>query len=162
MINKINKYTLLFVVLILSFTGCSNKKQEVFITDNKIYSVALQHTKKIDIIESFGSKAIFTVTYLNYVNEIYDDGNHNFLVGVYIADKHFKDEKVKYTILNNGLELELRQLDENDLMFGNIPLENKWADYYFVFVPKEEQNNVTLELDVENVGNTILTLPVKN
>jgi len=158
----IGKYVLLLFIAIFVFIGCSNKKQDVFITDNKIYSVALQHTKKIDIIESFGSKAIFTVTYLNDVNEIYDDGNHNFLVGVYIADKHFKDEKIKYIILNNGLELELRQLNENDLMFGNIPLENKWADYHLVSVPKEEQNSVTLELDVEGIGNTILTLPVKN
>jgi hypothetical protein len=157
-----HKYIPLLLSSIFVFTGCSSKKQDIFVTDNKIYSVALQHTKKIDIVESLGTKAIFTVTYLNYVNEIYDDNNHNFLVGVYIADKHFKDEKIQYSILSNGMELELKQLDENNLMFGNIPLENKWADYHLVFVPKEEQKNVTLELDIENIGNTILTLPVKN
>ncbi len=158
----INKYALLLFTSIFIFAGCSNKKQEVFVTDNKIYSVALQHTKKIDIVESLGTKAILTVTYLNYVNESYDDNNHNFLVGIYVADKHFQSEKIQYSILNNGMELELKQLDENNLMFGNIPLENKWADYHLVCVPKEEQNKVTLEFDIDNIGNTIVTLPVKN
>lgn len=156
------KYTLILFSLVLLFAGCSNKKQEVFITDNKIYSVALQHTKKVDIVESLGTKAILTVTYLNYVNENYDDHNHNFLVGVYVADKHFKNEVTKYTILSNGIELDLKDLDENNLMFGNIPLENKWADYHLVYVPKEEQNSVTLEFDIDSVGNSIVTLPVKN
>lgn len=156
------KHLLIYCILFFVFAGCSGKKEEVYVTDNKIYSVALQHTKKIDIVESLETKAIFTVTYLNFINESLDDDNHNFLIGVYIPNKHFENDKIKYSILYNGLELELKNLDENHMMFGNIPLENKWAEYYLTYVPKDNQNSLVLELEAEGLGNTIVTLPVKN
>lgn len=158
----IKKHLMIYCILVFAFAGCSSKREGIYVTDNKIYSVALQHTKKVDIVESLETKAIFTVTYLNFINETYDDDNHNFLIGVYVPDKHFRNEKIEYAIIHNGLDLELKNLDENHMMFNNIPLENKWAEYRLTSIPKDGQNSITIELEARGLGNTIVTLQVKN
>lgn len=149
------------LICVFIFVGCS-KKEQIFVTDNKLLSVALQHTKKVDVVKNNNIEAVFIGTYLNHTSSFYDDINHNFLVGVYIPNDHFNDEKATYNVTFNDEILTLVELDPKELISTSIPLKNNWAKYYKVSIPKNHQSNITLSLEVENLHSVSLNFPVKN
>lgn len=147
--------------ILVFLSGCA-KKESVFVTDNKIYSVALQHTKKSDIVKSLEPKLIFIGTYLNYVDKSYDDENHNFLVSVYLSDPKAIQENYNYVVFDGCNALELHPLDENEMIYNNIPLKNHWAKYYRIKIPKNSQENISLDLETSDLDYAILSFQVKN
>jgi hypothetical protein len=157
-----NIKNLIIVVGILAVLSGCTKKESVFVTENNIYSVALQHTKKSDIVKSLETKLIFIGTYLNYVDASYDDENHNFLVSVYLADPNESQNSYDYTIFDVCNALELLPLEEDEMIYNNIPLKNHWAKYYRIKIPKNNQETITLDLETDSLDYAILGFQVKN
>ncbi|MCK9336658.1 MAG: hypothetical protein M0P43_02380 [Arcobacteraceae bacterium] len=147
--------------VLIFISGCA-KKESVFITENKIYSVALQHTKKSDIVKSLQTKLIFIGTYLNYVDKSYDDENHNFLVSVYIPDQNSTQKSDDYVIFYGCETVELLPLEETEMIYNNIPLKNHWAKYYRIKIPKDNQEFIKLDLETSDLNYAILWFQVKN
>ncbi|MDY0364416.1 MAG: hypothetical protein RBQ81_00995 [Arcobacteraceae bacterium] len=142
-------YIISFGVL-LFFSACYDKNSSKSIVSDSVYSTALQYTQKADLVINLETKAIFIATYLNHIPQ-YNDENHNFIVGVYIPDS-FYHQKYNYTIYSDDELLKLTLLSDEDRNSFHIPLENKWAKYYKVHIAKKEQNSITLNLVIEELG----------
>ncbi|QOG11174.1 hypothetical protein [Arcobacter sp. FWKO B] len=150
-------------LLVMFIGGCSAKKPS-YITENKIYSVALQNTQKNDVLYKSEVKAILSATYLNNVEDKYNDENHNFLVGVFIVDK--KANETLFANSEYSLYMECdevtsyKKLDHNELLASYIPLKNHWAEYYIISIKKEKQKTIMITLESKKYKDASVELPV--
>ncbi len=151
--TKLNKFLLLNIFIVILFTGCTPPSAIAFFKDDKLKASAIQYTKKADITYKGEVEAILNATYLNSVNEDFEDENQNFIVGVYITRDNRKDENrflnnKNFTISMNGKKpIYLDELHVQHKMYGHLPLYNNWAKYYLVkFEAKEDEENLEIEL----------------
>lgn len=136
----------------LVFTGCSSYSITKYFNKNDLYLKSVQYTEKVDVIEKNEVKALLTATYLNVVDKKYDDENQNFIVGIYIVNNK-NDNNLLNSIftLNEKDSIEIKELDKNHEMNGNIPLKNNWAKYYLIKFNKNEKiNDLKLEYKYAN------------
>ncbi|WP_419769653.1 MAG: hypothetical protein ACNI3C_09995 [Candidatus Marinarcus sp.] len=147
-----------FAPLILSsflFVGCTPPMAMTHFEKNKLYSNALQYTKKADILFQNEVKVMMNVTYLNSVDSMWDNEYENFIVGVYVVeDENHKTEdflsQEAFKLTLNGREYISKEfLDKNHKMLNNIPLFNSWAKYYVIKFEKNSEDT-TLVLTLEN------------
>lgn len=130
----------LFLTLFLS--GCSSYSITKYFNKDDFYLNALQETKKSDIVVNNEVKAIFTATYLNNVDDKFDNEFENFIVSVYSVDNK---ADVKPTITLNKKVLvdeeniiekvnyvEIKQVEKEADIIKSLPLKNAWANYYLV------------------------------
>lgn len=150
---------LLILLISFIFTGCSSYSITKYFDKDEFYNKAIQYTKKSDIKYEENIKVMINSTYLNSVNNKYNNEKQNFIIGLYIVD----DEKEQglnhkeYTLLLNDKEpISIKKLKINDMLTQNIPLKNNWAQYYFVSFEKEiveftKEENHDLVLSYENI-----------
>ena len=153
------KKTFVFLTLILSLfiTGCSSYSITKYFDKDEYYNNSLQYTRKADILDNNDVKAIINATYLNSVDNKFNNDYENFIIGVFIVDDT-KEEGLKnplYTLLlNEKTPISIKELKKEDKLNG-VPLRNHWAKYYFVSFDKEkigffEERNDDLILSYEN------------
>ncbi len=132
----------------LFFSACSSYSITKYFDKDEFYLKSLQETKKSDILINNEVKAIFTATYLNNVDEKYDDKFVNFIVSIYEVEKSdsFDIE------LNEKKYTELTKLTNDSELINSIPLKNSWATYYLVKFDKNEEDK-TLSLKFRNQKN---------
>jgi len=155
------KKNLIFLVLILSLfiSGCTSYSITKYFDKDEFYNKAIQYTRKSDITKENNIVAMMNVTYLNSVSKDFQNGDQNFIVGIYIVDDE-KEQGLKhptYTLLLNDKEpITIQELKDNDAIKNNVPLKNHWAKYYFVSFEKEkeeffEEEEHTLTVSYENI-----------
>lgn len=134
------------------FSGCSSNHALINFKKDQFNANALQYTKKADIIVKNNPKVLFFATYLNSVEEKFNDNKENFLVGVYFVNEEEQDFiKKGYRVLLNGNEMleEYTQISSKDEFVKNLPLKNPWAKYYFVKFDKLDTYKLQLKLTNE-------------
>jgi hypothetical protein len=119
-----------FSILLFSFyflSGCTSPEGFNYFDKSPLYKKAIHYTKKADITDKEKVKVLFNATYLNSVDEIWNNEYENFLIGVYtVNDPEFED----FNITLNDLESkEISDFNEEHPMQGNVPLYNPWAKY---------------------------------
>ncbi|PLY11407.1 MAG: hypothetical protein C0626_02220 [Arcobacter sp.] len=151
-----NKFlSIILFTFLLFLSGCSSYSITKYFDKDDFYLNSLQYTKKTDIIKDEEVVALFTATYLNKVEEKYDDNYENFIVSVYVANNKKSEtpnitiDKQSYT--QEELEdeknyeknyVEIKELEKESKLIESIPLKNPWAKYYLI---KFDKNN-----DLEN------------
>ena len=103
----------------------------------EMYAKALQYTNKCDILYKNQVKVLFTAVYLNSVDPKYNDDYENFIVGAYVVESNeyneaFYENESFEVLLNQTNLLSIEPLSSEHEMYGNIPLNNSWSNYYLV------------------------------
>ncbi|NQY22015.1 MAG: hypothetical protein HRT40_12050 [Campylobacteraceae bacterium] len=124
----------LFFVLILLGSGCTSYRALKHFNKSEAYSQAVKYSKKIDILEKNEIKTMFYVTFMNKVLEEYNDKNYNFVIAIYSENESIFDYKIT---LNSNNYISLVEMNNNDKIFDNISLKNKWAKKYYISFKKE-------------------------
>jgi hypothetical protein len=158
MFNKILPLIFVFVF----FMGCSKTAMEMFSEDG-VYQKGLEHTQVGDIVQSLETKAILNATYLNLVDEKkWSNENHNFLVGIYIAngDREFIENKDYNLKLNGNTYISAKEVLKTDNIYQHIPLKNPHAKYYFVTFNKDKQESLQLTYSNKTTGEVSLNFEV--
>ena len=155
------KKNLIFLVVTLSLfiSGCTSYSITKYFDKDEFYNKAIQYTKKSDIVKNNNIVAMLNVTYLNSVSKDFQNGDQNFIIGIYIVDDEKKQglRHPEYTLLLNDKEpITIQELKDNDKIKNNVPLKNHWAKYYFVSFEKEkeeffEEENHDLTVSYENI-----------
>lgn len=138
----------------LFFSACSSYSITKYFDKDDFYLKSLQETKKSDILINNEVKAIFTATYLNKVDEKFNDNFLNFIVSVYEVEKSdsFNIE------LNERKYVELIKITKDSELIKSIPLKNNWAIYYLVkFNKKEEERTLSLKFRNQENQEALLT-----
>jgi hypothetical protein len=141
---------ILFGFLIL-LNGCSSYSITKYFDKDKFFLNSLQYTKKADIVKNDEVVSIFTATYLNKVDDKYENTYENFIVSVYVANNkkaetpiitldkqsYSKDEeKEKISYEENYITLE--EIKKDSKLIESIPLKNPWAKYYLIKFKKNK------------------------
>lgn len=145
-------FFLFLVGTMLLLTGCSSHSATRYFEKSSLYSHALPYTKKSDIIFKNELKIMMNVTYLNPVDEKWDNEFENFIVGVYIVDTASQDNPIDledlsfFLSLNERNYVNIEKLTVKHPMFGHLPLMNQWANYYVVKFDKSSKDIATLKV----------------
>jgi len=147
-------------ILLLIFTGCVNPNYDGLFDTNNINQKAINYTQKGGLFNELETKAIITATYLNKVDDKFNDAD-TFLVGIFIDDD-FDDDKIGlknplYKLeMNNKNYLSIEDVDKNDILLKTMPLVNRWAKYYIVKFSISKDINLKLQFSHKAFGTTIL------
>lgn len=163
--QKTYKLLLLNLFIITLFIGCTPPSAFTFFKDDKLKAEAIQYTKTVQIAFDGQVQAIINVTYLNSVNDDFDeDQNQNFIVGVFIAndneqeDKQFLNNPSYSLSLNGRVATYTSKLSDQHKMYGHLPIQNNWAKYYLVkFDVVEDETTLTLNFSnlEKNISSSI-------
>jgi hypothetical protein len=146
------KRVLIFLLVIL-FSGCNTKVNEVFNKDTK-YITLMQYTKRAEIVNSLETIAIINITYLNpIIKKSSDDviDSEIFIVGVYNSNDYKGHKKgglnnPNYTLTMNDINFtKASKVDLVKLNIKNYPFYNKWMKYYKVYFPKSQTSLMRLK-----------------
>jgi hypothetical protein len=142
---------ILLLTFLITFTGCSSYSITKYFDKDEFYLNSLQYTKKADIIENDEVISIFTATYLNKVDDKYDDNYENFIVSVYVANnkktgtpvitldkQSYSEEEEKEEISYEKNYLQIEKVEKVSKMIESIPLKNAWATYYLIKLDKSK------------------------
>ncbi len=152
--------------LILINSGCftnieDKPKISKLIKRDDIYYMALQNTKKGEIVASFETKGLLIATYLNPIFNGRDcsicfntDDGRYFLLGLLInGERDSRFDREGYSIDLNGLEpIELRKVDRYDPLLKEMPMVNNWCSYYIAKFPKQSGDRVLLNFKSDRFG----------
>ncbi|MEO1924187.1 MAG: hypothetical protein ABGX25_06735 [Nautiliaceae bacterium] len=117
----------LLLIIALIFTGCNIKTS--ILKKDPLYEKALKHTKRCQIINSFETKALLDVTYLNPIYKNFQ--KPTFLIGVY-NDFDNTLNNTEFTLLINGKKPDINSTIPSYILYKNFPFYNSWMNYYIV------------------------------
>lgn len=143
------KYYLFLFILIL--TGCGKTTTVLnHFGNNEKAAYAIQHTKKVDLIEANKVKAMLFATYLNKVDKKYTSKKFNsFIIGFHRVNKNQHELfENNYKLTLNGKEADfIQEINKNDNdLLKYISLKNPWAKYYLIKFKNDENNKLILNL----------------
>ena len=151
--TKLNKLLFLNLFLIILFIGCTPPSALSFFQDDELKANAVQYTQKSDISHKGEVEAIFNATYLNSIDEDFDDENQNFIVGIFITRDNTKDKNrflnnKNFTLsMNDRNATYIDELHVQHKMYGHIPIYNNWAKYYVAkFDTNETEESLSIKL----------------
>ncbi len=162
--TRINKLLILNLSIIFLFFGCTPPSAFTFFKKDKLKANALQYTKKADIVSKRQVEAILNVTYLNSVDDEFDDENQNFIVGVFISSDNTKEKNrylnnKDYSLSMNGRKpFYVKVLSDQHKMYGHLPMFNNWSKYYLIkFNTKDDEENLNVTLQSKKHGSASLS-----
>ncbi|RXJ70239.1 hypothetical protein CRV08_01345 [Halarcobacter ebronensis] len=150
--NKFHSIFLLFSLLFL--TSCTNKNSLGFSYKNDFNAKSVQNTKKRDIVVNNEVKFMFFVTYLNLVDNKYNNNNiDSFIVGFQNVDKKdFDLQKSDFTITSKSKE----EIDERDGKKEKIKDEKFTKENNNIFIGEKPIKITKLDKESDLVKNISL------
>jgi len=155
------KIYLALLTILLIGTGCSLKNG--FFSEDKLYQKALIHSKQGAIYNSLELKASIIATHLNsFLKECGNCMSERFLVAIYIADDSSDKKKqgihnTYYKLTMNGKEpMSVKELSYDDDLIKLAPFRNRWAHYYLIDFPSDDQKELKLKYESKSYGSTTL------
>lgn len=151
---------ILLPVLLLS--GCATKMDEqlALFQSDKVYTKALENTRKGEILSQLETKALIIATHLNATNSKKFANTESFFVRLYIADDLQNDKKEGlfnplFTLkLNGQAPLNIKEVDTKSDILKYMPFVKKWYKLYVVEFSKG--SHLSLELRSDRFGKTVL------
>jgi len=149
-----NIKNLIFILLIVIFTGCSLKPIKNVAKKDPIYAQNLQYTKVAKLIDKDIVTTIINVTYLNSVDKkVWSKGLQNFIVGIYFTE----NKDVKYEMFLNGKKpIKIEPILKDNILYKNIAFKNKWAKYYLVRFNDIKKDKLNFTYKEQNKKDTII------
>jgi len=145
-----NKFYLFFIsVSLLFFSACSSKSALNYFKSDPQSAMAIQYTKKSDLIYKNDINAVIFSTYLNKINSKYENGKlDSFIIGTHLVNKNNHDFIANgYKIfLNDKLFKSIKGLDKQSDLVKSIPLKNNWANYYIIHFNRDKNRELILKL----------------
>ena len=155
------KIYLALITILLINTACSVKRG--FFSEDKLYQKALIHSKQGAIYNSLELKASIIATHLNsFLKECKNCMSERFLVAIYISDDSSDKRKqgihnTYYKLTMNGKEpISIKELSYDDDLIKLAPFRNRWAHYYVIDFPRDNQNKLKLKYESKSYGSTTL------
>jgi hypothetical protein len=154
-------FTVFFIILVL-FTGCSQKLNEYAKPTDILQEQALISTQKVIIKEKNSAEAYLTVTHINQIEQEkikLDKNTEVFLIGVYIPTEHKQKDifDISTVKINGTIENNIRVLKYDNPIVSIISFKNPWTIYFLVEAPKDyNKKGVDIEISVENLGSAKL------
>lgn len=150
-VTFMTKYIFLFLASIF-LVGCTPHSAMQHFEKKEMYAKSLQYTNKCDILYDNQVKVMLTAVYLNSVDSQYNDDYENFIVGAYVVESNefneaFYGNELFELSLNQTKLLFIEPLSKEHELYGNIPLNNNWSNYYLV-----KFNRIDVELSPKKVN----------
>jgi hypothetical protein len=147
------KKNILISALIISFVfiGCAKRNDSLKGFKNTNQSpMAIQYTKKRDLIYNGSLKVMVFGTYLNKISKKYEtDKLDSFVVGIHIKNQENHDlvkNRFEVTLNNDKPKTMVKVSNDSDIV-EIIPLKNQWADYYLIhFDNKKDVTELNLRI----------------
>ena len=143
--------SIILFTYLLFITGCSSYSITKYFNKDEFFLNSLQYTKKADIVENNEVISIFTATYLNKVDDKYDDKYENFIVSVYVANnkkagtpnitldkQSYSKEEEENNISYKENYIKMEEIRKGSKIIESIPLKNPWAKYYLIKFEKNK------------------------
>jgi len=141
------KIFFIFSIIMILFSGCSIKQA---FNKDPLYEKTLKFSKRGQIVNSFETKALIDVIYLNplYPKKFQTP---TFLIGVY---NNFENKLInnEYNLtLNNKTPFEINSTIPSFIPFKHFPFYNTWMNYYLIKFPNTNKPYM-LEYKSKNWG----------
>jgi len=155
---------LFFLIVMFSLNGCSSKIYSELINEDKLYEKSLLYTKKGEIVSSLETKAVVVATYLNPLDQEYDDKDKDYFIVALYAEKDLCKSKAGLESDDCDIRLKdgtkpskVEKLKKESSLLRYIPVHNGWFKYYLVEFPsKGESKKVSLVFESRRFGKTEL------
>jgi len=136
--------TIYIFLIIIFFSGCSNKNAFVFFDMDEHQELSAQSFKRVKLLSEDSVLGTFSSIYLNEVYPNRYNKNEYFIVYVYL-----KDSSMPYTIeLNSKESVKLKELNHDNRFSDLIREKSKWSRYYLVSFEEVKGDMLNLELYV--------------
>jgi len=142
------KKLLLAFCLIILLNGCSSYKALKHFEKNDAFTQASMYSKKADILVNNDVQTIFYASYMNKIDEGFNDKYHNFVIGIYSLKEDISDFSLS---LNKNSYDKIKMLEQNSPEYQMVSLKNAWAKYYYISFKKTEHVS-KLNLILRNVN----------
>jgi hypothetical protein len=151
----------LFFLISLStifFLGCSNKS---YIDVNTQQEQAIVSTQKTKVEIEDNSALLFMATYLNNM-EKYSGNQTGMIVLSYYYSPSLPEIRLvldKPMIKVNGESVEVLELENNNEMLEDVPVNNKWSRYFLVLFEKKAGDILNVTAEIYPFPQALLMLP---
>ena len=141
------------LVSLALLSGCSSQFERYTLDDTKERAASSYEIGQI--LRNEKIKIMMSAIYLNEVYPEYDHDSARFVVGIYskkpitlyIGEKRAEDGDDGYTLtLKEVLADSYSKLDVDDQLLDLLPVNTRWAEYYFVTFPFPEKGRPVLKL----------------
>jgi len=148
---------------LIGFSGCAQKGTFDLFKMDEAHERAVEQLRTGAIVQSFETKALTSVIYLNPIDpQRYEDGE--YFVGAVYFEKVIQDAK-KWDLYTHGYTLTLNgktptlleELKANDPRRALIPVQNNWNKYYFIRFDSLPIGTLTLLLENNQTGKVALS-----
>jgi len=154
----------LILLILPLFISCSSKKG--LFEEDRLYQIALTHSKEGSIYNSLELKASIIATHLNsFLDECKYCQSERFLVAIYISDDSSDKKKqglnnTFYTLTLNGKKpISVKELSYDDDLIKLAPFRNRWAHYYLIDFARDKERVMKMRYDSKNYGGVTLSFP---
>ncbi len=146
------------VAILVLFTGCSSKKEELLRADldkNKNYHKQLQKSEKIQLYDSNLTKVMLTATYLNEQTiDMSVKNDEAFIVGIYIEGA--EDGALwagDYNLtLNKKEPKSVELLSKESPLLKDISFTSEWSQFYLVTFAYSKKSHFKLDFKSDYYG----------
>ncbi len=156
-------FTYLSLLMIL-FSGCSDKIYKEFMNEDKLYEQTLLYTQKGEIISSLETKSVIVATYLNRLDKQFDKKDKEYFLIALYNEKNFGrkkeglDQKNCLIYLKDGnMPIEIKELKKDDEILKYTPVHSGWFKYYLIAFNAQKTKKLTLICENKRFGKTSLT-----
>jgi len=154
----------LILIFVLLSTSCSFKSKRGLFEEDKLYQVALTHSKEASIYNSLELKASIIATHLNsFLEECKYCQSERFLVAIYISDDSSDKKKqglnnTYYKLTLNGKKpISVKELSYDDDLIKLAPFRNRWAHYYLIDFARDNKKEMKMRYQSKSYGGVTLT-----
>ena len=148
MINNLRvKKIILYLIVFVFIAGCGDSVL-LLMNKDKYFAKRLKYTKKAEINNYFQTVAILNATNLSK-SEPEKYKQPTYFIGVYIENDFDNNQSGLYNpnfklTLNEQTAKSIKVIDENTLLFKNMPFTNRWSNYYVVTFDKVDDEKERL------------------
>lgn len=147
---------LMFAVVLL-FSGCSYKYNNLYTGDKKITEQSIANTKKSQILRDGKVRIFITVTYLNSLEnqKIIDKNKEQFVVGFHFVNlnpedstKNLEAKDIEFHIGGQSRLVHVQKIKPDSPILQIIPASNPWSQYFLVQTSKIDKNVIKFSLRI--------------
>ncbi|MDR2081821.1 MAG: hypothetical protein LBP54_08065 [Campylobacteraceae bacterium] len=144
----------LFIFISALFCGCASKNSDENITIKQ----SIINTQKARLTLHDNSTLLISATYLNNIKK-YSENEFNMIALAFYYSKKGSINIGEPNITVNLKAAHAKELSENDEMVQYLPVKNPWSRYFLINAPKDNENFITLFVEIYPFERVLLRFP---
>lgn len=143
---------ILFFMIVVFLTSCSEKQNSSFFEPTKYQQQALIYTKR-DEFSIDKTRYLAMTTYASSINDtLLRKDKEEFIVAVYSSKENQKEIILDNVILNNSTQgIEVEKLSHEDKRLKFTLMQNSWTNYFLITTPLIDKPNLNLSYEIDHL-----------